>query len=207
MVKPIGSVRVDWGTNGFASNVVVEVSTNRLDWMSVGRIQSRSGKFDVLMNDEVRLARYVRLSFSGGSEKTGFEVAGITLRGSEGAALPWAKYELAASHAPEGIYPDVFRQRQTYWAVASGPEPGDPESLMDEWGVFSPALREPMLAPLIVSDGTVLSAHQAAEVEHRLGGEGCADAGDGVDDAVGAYAADSRAGAAGSPAGGPVVAV
>jgi hypothetical protein len=171
-VKPIGSVRVDWGTNGFASNVVVEVSTNRTDWVSAGRIQSRSGDFDVLMNDEVRLARHVRFSFSGGSAENGFEVAGITLRGAEGAALPWAKYELAASHAPEGVYPDVFRRRQNYWAVASGPAAGDPESLLDEWGVFAPAVRAPTLAPLIVSEGAVLSARQAAAVEHRLGGDG-----------------------------------
>ena len=63
--KPVGSVRVDWGTNGFASNVVVEVSTNRVDWTSAGRIQSRAGDFDVAMNEVVRPARYVRVSFSG----------------------------------------------------------------------------------------------------------------------------------------------
>ena len=171
-VKPIGSVRVDWGTNGFASNVVVEVSTNRTDWTSVGRIQSRSGEFDVLMSDEARPARYVRLSFSGGSAENGFEVAGLTLRGSEGAALPWAKYELAASQAPEGVYPEVFRRRQNYWAVASGPAAGDPESLLDEWGVFAPHAREPTLAPLIMADGQVVSARQAVQVEHRLGGDG-----------------------------------
>jgi hypothetical protein len=171
-VKPVGSIRVDWGTNGFASNVVVEVSTNRTDWTSAGRIQARAGDFDVVMNDEVRPVRYVRLSFSGGSEENGFEVAGITLRGAEGAARPWAMYELAASHAPVGVYPDAFRRQQSYWAVAGGPKPGDPESLFDEWGVFAPKVHEASLAPLIVSGGQVLSARQAVEVEHRLGGDG-----------------------------------
>ena len=171
-VKPVGSVRVDWGTNGFASNVVVEISTNRADWRSIGRIQARTGDFDVLMNPEVRPARHMRLSFSGGSAENGFAVAGLTLRGTEGAARPWALYELAASHAREGVYPEVFWKRQNYWAVAGGAQPGDPESLLDEWGAFAPAADGPSLAPLIVSEGEVLSARQAATVEHRLGGEG-----------------------------------
>ena len=170
--KPLGSVRVDWGTNSFASNVVVEVSTNGADWASIGRIQTMTGDFDVLMGEGVLPARQVRLSFSGGSAADGFEVAGITLRGSEGVAQPWALYELAAAHAPEGIYPDVFRRRQTYWAVAGGAWADDPESLLDEWGVFAPQARGPSLAPLVVSGGEVWSAQQATAVEHRLGGGG-----------------------------------
>ena len=171
--KPVGSVRVDWGTNGFASNVVVEISTNRADWTSVGRIQPRAGDFDVVMNETVRPAQFVRLSFSGGTGADGgFEVAGITLRGGEGAARPWALYELAASHAPEGVYPDVFRKRQTYWTAVGGPKAGDAECRLDEWGVFAAQPRGATLAPLLVMDGQVLSAHQAARVEHRLGGDG-----------------------------------
>jgi hypothetical protein len=171
--KPVGSVRVDWGAHGFASNVMVAVSTNRADWMPAGHMQAhRSGDFDVAMSNEVRPARYVRLSFSGGSATEGFEVAGLTLRGAEGAARPWAMYELAAAHAPEGVYPDAFWNQQTYWVVAGGPQPGDPESLLDEWGVFAPRAQGPTLAPLIVSGGQVESARQAAGLEHRLGGDG-----------------------------------
>ncbi len=171
--KPVGSVRVDWGTNSFASNVVVAVSTNREEWSEVGVIQARQGgEFDVAMGEVVRPARWVRLEFSGASEPDGFEVAGITLRGAEGAARPWAMYELAASRAPEGVYPEAFRRRQSFWAAMVGPRPGDPESLLDEWGVFAPRLRGPTLAPLIVAEGQVLSAHQAQRVEHRLGGDG-----------------------------------
>ncbi len=171
--KPVGSVRVDWGARGFASNVVVEVSTNRVDWTSAGRIQPRAGDFDVVLNEEAVLAQYVRLSFSGASSpEGGFEVAGITLRGAEGAARPWAMYELAASHAPEGVYPDVFRHRQNYWAVAGGPKRGDAESRLDEWGVFAPKARGATLSPLIVSGGEVWSARQAAELDHRLGADG-----------------------------------
>ena len=170
--KPVGSVQVDWGANGHASNVVVETSTNRTDWTSVGRIQSKDGTFDVLMGEEVRPARYVRLSFSGASSPDGFEVAGLILRGEEGLAKPWAAYELAASRAPDGIYPDVLRRRQTYWAVAGGTQRGDAESLLDEWGVFAPRHPGPSLAPLIESGGQVWTAHQAERIEHRLGGDG-----------------------------------
>ncbi len=171
-VKPVGSVRVDWGTNGFASNVVVEISTNRVEWMPVGTIQAHSGDFDVLMNNEVYPARHVRLSFSGSSMEDGFGVAGLTLRGTEGAARPWAMYELAASHAPEGVYPDVLWRRQNYWVVAGGLQRGDPESALDEWGVFAPTLEGPTLVPLVISDGQVVSSRQAAQIEHRLGGDG-----------------------------------
>ncbi|HAL92474.1 MAG TPA: hypothetical protein DCM68_05550 [Verrucomicrobia bacterium] len=80
--------------------------------------------------------------------------------------------ELAASHAAEGVYPDVFRRRQNYWAVAGGPRRGDPESLLDEWGVFAPRAQGATLAPLILQDGQAWTAHQAAEREHRLGGDG-----------------------------------
>ena len=170
--KPVGSVRVDWGAAGYASNVVVEVSTNETDWISAGRIQSRAGTFDVLMGADVRPARYVRLAFSGASGENGFEVAGITLRGAEGAARPWSLYELAASQAPDGVYPDVFRRQQTYWAVAAGSRPGDAEGLLDEWGVFAPAASGPVVAPLILADGEAWTAKRAAAVEHRLGGEG-----------------------------------
>lgn len=170
--KPVGSVRVDWGAGGFASNVAVEVSTNRAEWMPLGRIQARTGDFDVLMSGVVRPVRHMRLTFSDGPADGGFEVAGLTLRGTEGAARPWAVYELAASHAPEGVYPDVFRRRQTYWAVAGGPKAGDPESLLDEWGAFAPESGGPTLAPLIFMEGEGLSARQAVAVEHRLGGGG-----------------------------------
>ena len=171
-VKPVGSVRVDWGAGGFASNVVVETSTNRADWTSVGRIQARAGDFDVVLNDEAVPARYVRLSFSGASSGAGFEVAGLTLRGAEGAARPWALLELAASHAPEGVYPDVFRRRQNYWAVASGPRSGDAEGRLDEWGAFAPSPRAATLAPLLFVGGEAISARQAADREYRLGGDG-----------------------------------
>ena len=93
--KPVGSVRVDWSTNGFASNVVVEVSTNREEWTELGVIQARQGgEFDVAMGEMVRPARWVRLEFSGASEADGFEVAGITLRGAEGAG--WCRSSRSA---------------------------------------------------------------------------------------------------------------
>ena len=169
--KPVGSVRVDWGTNGFASDVAVEISTNGLDWRPAGRIRARAGDFDVAMNEEVGLARQVRLSFSGGPAE-GFEVAGIALRGTEGVARPWAMYELAAAHAPEGVYPDAFRGRRNQWTVAAGAKPGDPEALLDEWGVFAPEVRRPTLATWIAAGGQVETARQAAEREYRLGGDG-----------------------------------
>ena len=171
-VKPVGSVRVDWGTNGFASNVVVEISTNRVEWMPMGTMQAHSGDFDVLMNNNVHPARHVRFSFSGSSGPDGFGVAGITLRGTEGAARPWAMYELAASHAPEGVYPDVLWRRQNYWVVAGGTQRGDPESALDEWGVFAPSMESPTLVPLVISDGVAGSARQAEKIQHRLGGDG-----------------------------------
>lgn len=171
-VKPIGSVRVDWGTNGYASTVAVAVSTNRENWVEAGVIRAAAGDFDVLMTERVHDARYVRLSFSEGAETNGFAVAGITLRGSEGTSRPWAKYELAASHAAEGIYPDAIHRRQTYWAVAGGPLPEDPESLLDEWGVFASSARSASLSPLIFSGGEVFSARQAEQVEYRLGANG-----------------------------------
>ncbi len=170
-VKPVGSLRVDWGTNSFASNTVVEVSTNRLDWLSAGRIQARTGDFDVLLGEGVRPVQYVRLSFSGPSAGNGFEVAGITLRGAEGAARPWVLYELAAAKAPEGVYPAAFRRPPVHWAVAAGPARGDAESLLDEQGVFAPALRAPTLAPLILAGGKAWTAAQAAAIEYRLGGD------------------------------------
>ena len=80
--------------------------------------------------------------------------------------------EVAAQHAPPGLYPDVFRKRQTYWAVAAGPRPGDGESLLDEWGAFAPQVGAATLAPLIALDGELVSAQQAAEREYRLGGDG-----------------------------------
>lgn len=170
--RPVGSVRVDWGTNGFASNVVVETSTNGTDWASAGLIPATEGNFDVLMRETAVEARYVQLAFAGASATDGFSVAGITLRGPEGTAQPWAKYQLAAEKAPEGAYPDVLRQRHTRWAVAGGPAKGDPESLLDEWGAFAPTVDGPTLTPFIVANGEVLSAHQAAEREYRLGGDG-----------------------------------
>ena len=81
-------------------------------------------------------------------------------------------YELAASHAPEGVYPDVFRHRQSYWTLAGGPRRGDPESLLDEWGTFAPRALGPSLSPLILSGGKAESAHQAEQVEYRLAGDG-----------------------------------
>ena len=170
--KPVGSVRVDWGAGGFASNAVVEVSTDGTNWTSFGRIQAQAGDFDVLMGEGAQAAQFVKLSFSGASSEAGFEVAGVTLRGAEGTARPWAKLELAASHAPEGLYPDVFRRRQNYWTVAAGPKRGDAVSRLDEWGTFSPSPRAPTLSPLIASGGETWSGHQAAEREYRLGGDG-----------------------------------
>ena len=170
--KPVGSFRVDWGAAGFASNVVVETSADGTNWTSFGRIQAQTGDFDVLMRAEAAAARYVRLAFSGASTPEGFEVAGLSLRGEEGTTQPWAMLEVAAQHAPPGIYPDVIRSRQTYWAAAAGPRPGDAESLLDEWGTFAPQAGAATLAPLLAIGGELFSAQQAAERDYRLGGDG-----------------------------------
>ena len=171
--RPVGSVRVDWGTSGFAQQLTVEVSTNRTEWQRLGQLQPQVGDFDVLMAETALPAQYVRLSFADGTGDDGcFALTGIALRGDEGTARPWARYEVAAAHAPEGIYPDLFRKRQTYWSVAAGPAATDAEALLDEWGVFAPRPRGPTLTPLLLMDGQVLSAQQAERVEHRLGGEG-----------------------------------
>ncbi len=170
--ESIGSLRVDWGAAGYASNVVVETSADGTNWTSFGRIQVQAGDFDVLMRDEAAEARFVRLAFSGASAPDGFEVAGISLRGEEGTAQPWAMLEVAAQHAPPGLYPDVFRKRQVYWAAAAGPRPGDAESLLDEWGTFAPQAGAATLAPLIATGEELVSAQQAAEREYRLGGAG-----------------------------------
>ncbi|NCD21921.1 MAG: discoidin domain-containing protein [Spartobacteria bacterium] len=170
--ESIGSLRVDWGAAGYASNVVVETSADGTNWTSFGRIQVQAGDFDVLMRDEAAEARFVRLAFSGASAPDGFEVAGISLRGEEGTAQPWALLEVAAQHAPEGLYPDVLRRRQTYWTVAAGPRPGDAESLLDESGTFAPHADAATLTPLLAVGGELLSAQQAAERDYRLGGAG-----------------------------------
>ena len=170
--KSLGSIRVDWGATGFASNVVVETSGDGTNWTSFGRIQAQTGDFDVLMRDEAVAARFVRMAFSGASTPEGFEVAGLALRGEEGTSQPWAMLEVAAQHAPPGFYPDVFRKRQTYWAAAAGPRPGDAESLLDEWGAFAPQADAATLAPLIAAGGEWMSAQQAEEREYRLGGDG-----------------------------------
>jgi hypothetical protein len=192
-VKPVGSVRVDWGAGGFASNVVVETSTNRADWTSVGRIQARAGDFDVVLNDEAVPARYVRLSFSGASSGAGFEVAGLTLRGAEGAARPWALLELAASHAPEGVYPDVFRRRQNYgrWRAARGGRRGRPTGRMGR--VRAVAARG--------HAGAAAVRRRRSDFRAAGGGPGIsagrrrrAAAGNDVEAGVGAVAADPRAG-------------
>jgi len=170
--RPVGSVRIDWGTNGYAQSVTVLHSTNRVDWTAGGCMQSRAGDFDVLLNETVCDVRYLRFEFSEASSPNGFSVAEITLRGAEGIAQPWSRYELAATQAPEGIYPDTFRNRQTYWSVAAGLRGDSPECLLDEWGNFSASAGGAMLSPLLVADGAVVSAQQAAKVEYALGAHG-----------------------------------
>jgi|GEM_PF-704128 hypothetical protein len=170
--RSVGSLRVDWGAAGYASNVVVETSTDGTNWASFGRIQAQAGDFDVLMRAEAASARFVRLAFSGASAPNGFEVAGISLRGEEGTAQPWAMLEVAAQHAPPGLYPDVLWKRQTYWAAAAGPQAGDAESLLDEWGAFAPHAGAATLAPLLATGAELLSAQQVAERTYRLGGDG-----------------------------------
>ena len=169
---PVGSLRLDWGTGGFASNVVVEVSTNRADWIAAGQIQSHGGDFDVLMLEEVMPARYLRLAFGGSSGAEGFAVAGLALRGPEGTARPRSLLELAASQAPEGMYPDVLQRRPVHWTAAGGLQAGTAEGLLDEWGGFAPDARRPVLTPLIASEGGIWTAHQAQSLEHRLAGDG-----------------------------------
>lgn len=171
-IRPVGSLRVDWGAQGYASNVMVEVSTNGTNWVSAGLLQAPEGDFDVLMAETVQPAQYLQLTFSGASVPAGFEVAEITLRGREGVADAWSRYELAAAKATEGVYPDALRNRQNHWALAGGMKPGDAESLLDEWGIFAPNKNSPTLAPLLLSDGAVRTAYQADQVEHRLGGLG-----------------------------------
>jgi hypothetical protein len=167
----IGSVRVDWGVAGYASNVEMAVSTNGLEWSPAGAIASRGDDFDALLCDRVHAARYLRLSFSGASSPSGFEVKGLALLGEEGRARPWASYELVARQAPEGVYPDGFRNRQTYWTLAGGGAEGDAESWLDEWGTFAADARSPTIAPLLATPEGVLSARQAQRIEHRLAGD------------------------------------
>ena len=167
----VGSIRLDWGKRGGASNVVVETSTNRVDWTEAGRLETRSGDFDALMADRALAARHLRLTFTGGDAQ-GFELAGIALRGDEGRARPWAAYRLAAARAPEGIYPDALKDRQAYWTAAAGLAPGDAESLLDERGIFAAGVRSPTIHPLLLTQDGPATALQAAKVEHRLANGG-----------------------------------
>jgi hypothetical protein len=170
----VGSVRLDWGEGGFASNIVVSVSTNRTDWEDFGEVVARAGDFDVVMGRAVHPpARYVRLQLEGGSGVDGrFEVAELTFRGEEGLARPWGLMEVAAEQAPEGLYPAVFHRQQAYWTIAGGWNRGDAEALLNEEGAFAPQADGPSLWPLLLMNGEVLGLSRAVDVTYELGAGG-----------------------------------
>ena len=65
-VHSVGSIRVDWGRGGWAADVVAQTSTNGTRWRRMGRGRSGGG-FVSIMARKCQEARFVRLTFRGGS--------------------------------------------------------------------------------------------------------------------------------------------
>lgn len=162
----VGSVQVFWGRRGGAGMVEEYVSMDGEEWAKAGEVAATGAEFDMLLHEPVE-AKHIRLAFSGGGPE-GFDVADLRFRGKERASRAWAACELAAKQAPEGIYPGMFRKEQDYWTVTAraGREQGG--ALLDEWGNFAVSTVAPVVAPLLVVDGEVRSARQAARLEHAL---------------------------------------
>jgi hypothetical protein len=187
--RRLGGLRVEWGEAGWAAVTGVEISSDGEIWEPVGQLRS-AGRPVVFMGGG-HPARYVRLSFLGGSgpdapraglSPDGFEVLHLAFRGDEGTYTPANKLQAAAEAAPPGLYPRTLLGRQVYWTAA-----GTGGAALGEDGAFSGEPGRPALWPLVAAAGRVRTPSSDPSPAYRLGGRSAGplpeirwDAGDGL---------------------------
>ncbi|MFH0880336.1 MAG: discoidin domain-containing protein [Lentisphaerota bacterium] len=164
-IKTFGGMRIDWGDNA-AGEVQMSVSRDGKDWRQVAGLREGTGGYDLLMHTPAT-GRYVRLDVSNPLQPGPMSIREITLRGPEESLTQLSRYQIAASKAPAGCYPDSLRGRQVYWTLVGLPDDRQ-ESLFDEYGNLEPVAGAPSLMPYVYVKGQLFSAMDASPLTQTL---------------------------------------
>jgi len=158
-------LKIDWGKN-FAKSIKLLASCDGKKWELLDEIEDGSGMFDVFMNPRKEI-QFIRLQLSNPKNNCSLVINEIYLRAPDEEENPLSQYQLAAQKSRPGLYPDVLRNRQTYWTVVGLPHDSE-ESLLDEYGTFEPKAGSCSITPFIWFENSLHSALDSKNVNQNL---------------------------------------
>ncbi len=163
-----GGLVVDHADGGYASEYVVETSTDADAWTEARRFTRSDGGADYVYLPDA-YARYVRLRFE---PPAGREVAIAEIRPQpyEFSASPNGFFQAIARAATPGDYPRYFLGEQSYWTVVGTPDDAH-EALVNEEGSVEVDAGGFTLEPFVWRNGELRTWKDAATSVSLDGGD------------------------------------
>ena len=153
-LREFGGLKLAWKEGEFASDYLLQFSSDGAHWRDVRTVVAGNGGTDYLALPESE-ARYLRLSVASGPGKS-FGLAEATVQPLEFAATPNDFIRSVAKEAPRGWYPRGFTGEQPYWTIV-GLDGGTEQALIGEDGAVEIAKGGFSIEPFVVADGRLVT--------------------------------------------------
>jgi hypothetical protein len=162
--ESIGGLNVRWKRHA-QRDLRWSVADDAGTWRLLGIARESEGEFDAIPHELLHIRR-AKLEMHA-QHPDDLRIDAIEFRGPGEERTPLALYEIAASKAPTGWYPESLRRRQVYWTVIGLPD-SPHEALLDEYGNLEPGSKGPTLMPYLRLDGRLLSPLDATSITQAL---------------------------------------
>lgn len=147
-----GGLEIEYNGDDFATDYVVEASSDLAKWEEVRRYTRSDGGLDPVYMPDV-YARYVRLRFAPAPGRT-VAIREVRPQPFEFSASPNGFFTGIAGRSAPGLYPRYFTGQQSYWTVVG--VPGDThEALVNEEGSVEVDAGAFTLEPFLFKDGAL----------------------------------------------------
>lgn len=148
--REFGGLVLRWKPDQHASDYLVQLSDDGLQWRDVRTVVDGNGGNDYLALPESE-ARYVRLTIGDGPGRS-FALAELEVKPLAFAAHPNDLIKAMASEAPKGWFPRGFSGEQPYWTIV-GLDGGREQGLIGEDGAIEIAKGGVSVEPFVRVDG------------------------------------------------------
>ncbi len=149
-LREFGGVVLRWKPDQHASDYLVQLSDDGVDWRDVRTVVGGNGGRDYLALPESE-ARYVRLTVGDGPGRS-FALAEVEVKPLAFAAHPNDLIKAMAADSPKGWFPRGFSGEQPYWTIV-GLDGGREQGLIGEDGAIEIAKGGLSVEPFVRVDG------------------------------------------------------
>ncbi|RYZ73534.1 MAG: coagulation factor 5/8 type domain-containing protein [Lysobacteraceae bacterium] len=153
-LREFGGLVLRWKTGQHASDYLVQLSNEGVQWRDVRAVVGGNGGNDHLALPESE-ARYVRLNIGDGPGRS-FALAELEVKPLAFAAHPNDFIRAIAADAPRGWFPRGFVDEQPYWTIV-GVDGGQVQGLIGEDGAVEFGRGGASISPVVRMDGAMVT--------------------------------------------------